>query len=132
MNMNAYIVYNSEYNVLICKQHECAISAEFLTRHFRTEHEISLELRQEILTYASQYTPTKPTDLVYTRDRITPIPYLRIIHGFQCDYDQCDTIHGTLGTIKKHCRVNHQWQAKDGQRWFERRAQTFYQGNGHR
>ena len=132
INMNAYIVYNSEYNVLICKEHECAISAEFLTRHFRMKHDISLERRQEILAYASQFTPTKPTDLMYTREKIIPIPYLRIIDGYQCNYDECDMILGTLSTIKKHCRQNHEWKAKDGECWFETRTQTFYQGNNQR
>ena len=48
--MNSYIIYNSEYNILICKEHECAIFAEFLMRYFHTKHEISLKRRQEILS----------------------------------------------------------------------------------
>jgi len=126
--MNSYIIHNSEYNVLICKKHEYAVSEEFLTRHFRTEHDLSLELRQEILAYASQFTPIKPADLSYTSGKIVPIPYLRIIDGFQCTFNECDTILGTVTSMTKHCREKHNWKSKDGERWSNVRAQTFYQG----
>lgn len=130
--MNAYIVYDAEYNILICKEHGCAISTEFLTRHFRTEHDITLERRQEILAYASHFTPTKPAEFTYTRDKRVPVPYLKIIEGYQCDYNGCDLVLGTLESIKKHCRADHAWKAKDGECWSNTRAQTFYQGAGRR
>jgi len=130
--MTSYIVYNAEYNVLICKEHECAISAEFLSRHFRAEHDISLQRRQEIAEYASHYTPTKPSAMVYPRTKVMPVPYLRIINAFHCGYDECNVIYITVGTIKKHCRVSHGWTIKDGQRWSETLAQAFFQGKDRR
>ena len=126
--MNAYIVHNSEYNILICKEHGYALSEEFLTRHFRMEHDLPLERRQEILAYASQFHPTKPTELTYTQERVIPIPYLPIIDGYQCNFDGCHVILGTVTSITKHCREKHDWKIKDGECWSNTRAQTFYQG----
>jgi len=130
--MTLYVAYNAEYNVLICKEHECAISAEFLYRHFRAEHDIPLQQRQEIAEYASHYIPTKASAIVYPRTKVMPVPYLRVIDAFHCGYDQCDMIYSTVGMIKKHCRVSHGWMAKDGERWSGTRAQTFFQGKERR
>ena len=35
-----------------------------------------------------------------------------------------------MKSIKYHCKQNHEWKAKDGIRWCETQAQTFYLGNG--
>ena len=130
--MSGHIFFNMEYNVLICKTHQYAISPWYVTRHFLEEHDVSLSVRQAIQAYASQYTVTEAASLTYSPERIQPIPYLRIINGFQCQYDICEKILGTLDSMKRHCRVEYNWKSKDGERWIETRAQTFYQGNSQR
>ena len=127
--MSEYIFFNREYNVLICKAHQHAISSRYVTRHFLQEHDISLSGRQAIQAYASQYVVTEAAELLYSSERIPPIPYLRIINGFQCQYDMCTKIQGTLDSMKRHCRMEHSWKSKNGEYWIETRAQTFYQGN---
>lgn len=44
--MSAHIFFNQEYNVLICKTHQHAISPRYITRHFLEEYEVSLSVRQ--------------------------------------------------------------------------------------
>jgi hypothetical protein len=101
--MTGYIVFNNEYNVLICKEHQHAIPAKMLTRHFLEKHELNHSVRQNIQAYASQYAITTAADLAYpsTSTRIDPIPYLKIIDGFQCQHDGCNRILGSLEMIKR-------------------------------
>jgi hypothetical protein len=130
--MSAYIFLNTEHNVLICKIHQHAIHPRYITRHFLEEHELSFAVRQSIQEYVAQYVVTEASDLVYSAERSQPIPYLKVINGFQCQYDACSKILGTLDSMKRHCRMDHHWKSKDGARWVETRAQTFYQGNHQR
>jgi Orsellinic acid/F9775 biosynthesis cluster protein D len=76
----------------------------------------------------SKLTVVEPEELTYSVQKITPIPYLKIVDGYQCRYHGCDTVYGSVDMIKKHCRVEHLWTAaKEGVRWSETRAQSFYQ-----
>ena len=130
--MSGYVSFNCEYNVLICKVHQHAIPSRYITRHFLEEHDVSLSIRQGIQEYASQYTIAEGTELSYPTRRIQPIPYLKIINGFQCRYEVCGKIMGTLESMKRHCRLTHDWKSKDGEKWIQTQAQTFYQGNSQR
>jgi hypothetical protein len=127
--MNAYIHFNHEHNVLICKVHQYAVSSKFLARHFLEEHDLDIKIRQEITNYASQFTTVEPSQVLYSLEKIIPVPYLNIITGFQCQYERCGKVLGTLASIKHHCKVDHDWKAKDGSQWMETRAQTFFQSN---
>ena len=131
--MNKYVVYNSHYQVLICKAHQYAFTSESMMRHFRNEHkELSLQTRQEIIHYASTMNIADAEQLSYSIDRITPIPYLKIVEGYQCQFTLCCKILGTLDSVKKHCKLEHEWSAKNGECWTKTRAQTFYSGNERR
>jgi Orsellinic acid/F9775 biosynthesis cluster protein D len=126
--MNAYVHFNQEHNVLICKVHQYAVSSKFLARHFLEEHDLDIKIRQDIITYASQFTTAKPSQILYSLDNVILVPYLSIITGFRCQYEGCAKILGTLASVKHHCKVDHDWKAKDGTKWVETRAQTFFQG----
>ena len=118
--MSQYIFFNEDYSVLICKTHQHAIPSKYITRHFLEEHGLSFSLRQIIQTYASQYTVKEAAELTYHSERIQPIPYLKIVDGFQCQYESCNKIHITVDSMKRHCRATHDWKAKDGERGFKR------------
>ena len=130
--MSTYIHFNQEQNVLICKVHQYAISSKFLYRHLLDEHDLDLKVRQEIINYVSQFTTAEVSHLTYSQDKVVPVPYLSIFTAFQCQYGTCNKVLGTLYSVKKHCRVDHDWKAKDGHKWLETRAQTFFQGNDKR
>ena len=52
--MNQYVVYNTIYHVLICRQYGCGIPQDWIMRHFRQYHKtIPLEVRQQIINYGS-------------------------------------------------------------------------------
>ena len=129
--MTAYVHFNQEHNVLICKAHQYAISSKYLGRHFLEEHDLDITVRQDIINYISQFCTTE-APLTYSPDKVVPVPYLSIITGFQCQYEMCNKVLGTLYSVKKHCRLVHHWKAKDGLCWTETQAQTFFQGNDRR
>ena len=130
--MNTYVTYNDDHKVLICKQHQCAVSLKYLSRHLLDSHNLSLKERQDILAYASQFIIVEPKELTYSINSVNPIPYLRIIQAYRCEYESCNVICGTLDTVKEHCKRKHIWKIKDGVRWLNISAQTFYQGNDRR
>jgi len=103
--MSRYIFFNSEYNVLICKLHQYAVSSKYLAPHFFREHDLKLSIRQSIQAYMAHFTSTEGAALTYSNEKIIPVSYLKIIDGYQCQYDICNKILGTLNTMKDHCRV---------------------------
>ena len=130
--MSAYLFFNQEHHVLICKLHQYAVSPKFIYRHFLDEHNLDISVRQDIIQYAAQFTPAEAPQLVYSTDKVLPVPYLSTIVGFQCQYDMCHKVQGTLHSVQKHCKLDHDWKAKDGRKWMETWAQTFFQGNNKR
>jgi hypothetical protein len=113
--------------VLLVMTHSCNIRStnqRSFGRHFLAEHDLSGSIRQAIQAYASQYTITEASELVYWTERVQPIPYLKIIDGFECVYDGCGEVLGTLESMKRHCRMVHEWKgSRDGERWVETQAQ---------
>ena len=116
MNNNVYVVYNNQYKVLICKHHEYAVTAKSIVCHFREKHDLTKEAWQEIINYASQYTIIDAKNLSHPMTTIAPIPYLKIIEGYSCEYHG-DTICGTFDSVKQHCKQDHEWKVKEGMHW---------------
>jgi len=114
--MTVYLFFNHEHNVLLCKVHQCAVSSKFIYRHFLLEHDLDLKVRQEVMNYTSQFATVEASELTYSKDRVTPVPYLSIVNAFQCQYEGCDKVLGTLTIIKSHCRFDHNWKVKDGEK----------------
>ena len=127
MNNNPYIFHNSRYQVLLCKHHQYAIPMKSIVSHFRDKHDITKEAWQEIVNYTSRVIIKEAKELTHPIKKIAPIPYLKIIEGYSCEYQGCDIISGTLESVKHHCRGDHEWKAKEGVCWSRIRAQTFYQ-----
>jgi len=130
--MSAYLFFNQEQNVLICKVHQCAISFRVIYRHFLDEHNLELKVRQEVINYASQFATAEASELTYSPHEVIPVPYLSIVDALKCQYEDCGKVLGTLMSMKGHCKVVHVWKAKDGEKWTKTRAQTFFQGHDKR
>ena len=130
--MSAYLFFNKEQHVLICKEHQYSITSKLVARHFLQEHKLDFAVRQEIIQYASEFTTMEASALIYSTEKVVPVPYLSICTGFQCQYNECNKVLGTLQSAHKHCQLEHDWKSKDGKKWVETRAQTFFQGNNKR
>ena len=131
-NMSAYLYFNQEHKVLLCKVHQCAITSKFIYRHFLNDHDLDLKVRQEIVNYASQFSTAEASELTYSPHKVIPVPYLTIVDAYKCQYEECHKVLGTFASMKWHCNVEHAWKAKDVDKWMETRAQTFFQRNNKR
>lgn len=128
--MDGRIIYNKEYKVLICLQHQYAIPAGWLERHFREEHgDCPLTTRREIIQEAAKLVTVQPEQITYTTTPVSPVVQLKTVTGYRCIEEDCGEITGTLGTITRHCRRNHSWTSKKDLGWTEVTVQTLFQGN---
>src|SRR5579859_6351891 len=114
--MSAYLFFNQEQNVLICKVHQCAISFRIIYHHFLDEHNLDLKVRQKVINYAFQFATAEASELTYSPHEVIPVPYLSIVDALKCQYENCGKVLGTLMSMKGHCKVVHIWKAKDGEK----------------
>ena len=68
--MSTYVHFNQEHNVPVCKVHQYAISFKVLYRHLLDEHDLDLKVRQEIISYASQFTTAEASELTYLPHKV--------------------------------------------------------------
>ena len=75
-SITEYILFNSEYSVIICRQCKCAlVPGEGIKRHFQNLHQaISLQIRKQIIAYCDTLT-LLPTADVITPNNIFPALY---------------------------------------------------------
>src|ERR1700726_2823393 len=108
--MDGRIIYNKDYKVLICLQHQCAIPTGWLERHFREEHgDCPLNTRREIMQETAKLETVQPEHIIYTNTPVPPVLHLKSLTGYLCNIEDCGEITGTLGTIIRHCRRTHSW-----------------------
>jgi hypothetical protein len=127
--MDGRIIYNKDYKVLICLQHQCAIPTSWLERHFRAEHgDCALITRRQIVQEAAKLETVQPDEIIYPNTPVPPVLHLKSFMGYHCNDENCGEITGTIGTITLHCRRNHLWSSKKELGWTEVPVQTLFQG----
>ena len=128
--MDGRLIYNKDYKVLICLQHQCAIPTGWLERYFRAEHgDCPLITRREIVQEAAKLETVQPDQIIYTKAPVPPVLQLKSFMGYYCNDEDCGEITGTIGTITLHCRRNHSWTSMKELGWTEVPVQTLFQGN---
>ena len=126
--MDCYLVHDTIYQVVICRQHHYAINPTGIFRHFRDEHKgISVEIRKQLVEYVKGLNLLEPNQVNVPQDRIQ-IDALSTYDGYICLYERCREARGTIGSIQKHCQDDHQWNLSAGIMWREQKVQTFFQG----
>jgi hypothetical protein len=126
--MNSYVLYNKEYQVLICRQHKYAIPLKSIEQHFRDKHTgMPLIARQEIQELANTLALCEPKKVIISTERVGPIHGLEVQKGFQCNFDGCAVIQGTMNSVKQHSKI-HMWHGNHETKWHEVDVQTFFMG----
>ena len=117
--MDQYVIYNNDYHVLICRQHGYGLSPDYIERHFRESHKaIPLETRQDIVSYSKTLTLWQPEQVNNRHPTCIPIQGIPIIHGFKCQYENCQELRSTELSMEKYCQDIHGWKGKEGQIWY--------------
>ena len=128
--MDGRVIYDKNYKVLICLQHQYAIASGWLERHFREEHpDCPLPTRQKMVDEATKLETVQPNQIIYTSMPVNPVLHLKTVTGYCCNDEECREIKGTISSITVHCRSKHSWTSKKGTGWTEVPVQTFFQGN---
>lgn len=131
--MNNYVTYNSEYKVLICRQHKYCISPDGILRHFRNFHKaVPLATRKAIGDYSKTLDLAALTDIATPHAPVQPVEGLTIVNGFKCSYEGCSVLRGTEMSIKQHCKEIHEWRTGTGDMWMNQECQTFFDGSRHK
>jgi hypothetical protein len=128
--LNQYIIYNSEYQVLICREHQCGITPSYIGRHFRNDHKnVPLTVCQNTVSGITALEVCVPENVTEVTETILPIPGLEIVNGYRCMAMGCGFLGGTLGSIKRHCREHTGEIFEDiGTQYIETKLQTFFKG----
>jgi hypothetical protein len=103
--------YNTDYNILICKQHQYAIKKINLKTHLLLHYNIPSTQRKQLVQFGLSLYQGEP---IYPQEPISPISYLKIKEqSFKCLFPiedrSCGTILGRIADIKTHCSRKHQW-----------------------
>jgi len=124
--MDAYVLYNRQYKILICRQHHYAIPQSWVSRHFQKHHkETPLETRNRIEKYVAELDLLRPEEIEPPQDMV-PVDGLTIYAGYKCLYDGCLELAGTEASMAQHCKVNHKWIKSIGVKWEKQTLQTFF------
>ena len=121
-----HVIYNAQYKVLICKEHQYTIND--VIRHFREYHpKMTTKTRLQIRVATQDLELANPEDIVHSSPNSLAIEGLELItDGAVCN--NCREVAGTADTMIKHCRNKHDWKCKDGPMWTKQAVQTFFQG----
>jgi hypothetical protein len=131
--MDGRVIYDEHHKVLICLQHQCAITTGWVERHFRAEHgDCPLTTRRQIVEDVTNLETGRPNEIIYTTDAVPPVLHLKTYTGYRCNDGDCSELTGTTGSMMQHCRVKHSWTSKKGSGWIEVPVQTFFQGKHRR
>ena len=126
--MEEYLFYEPVYRVIICRQHQYAISPNAVFEHFQIYYKsILLNARKMIEEEVKKLRLVNLTDV--------DIPYgivkgLKVHEGVKCNYTGCTELRGTPGSMRKHCQAMHKWKLKQNEiKWIAQKIQTFFEGS---
>ena len=109
-SITEYILFNSEYSVIICRQCKCAlVPGEGIKRHFQNLHlAISLQIRKEIVAYCETLTLLPPADVITPGIENGPVEGLELISdGQKCIHVDCTGyLSASIISMELHSKSN--------------------------
>jgi Orsellinic acid/F9775 biosynthesis cluster protein D len=126
--LSQYFIYNVEYKILICREHQCGVTPNYVERHLRNEHRnIPLTTRQDILSSIHSLTLCIPEDIIGFTSVMSPVHGLEVVDGYKCQALECAFLAGTVESIKHHCRKHDRSLFEDGNSHYGHvKLQTFF------
>ncbi|KAF1934999.1 hypothetical protein EJ02DRAFT_428835 [Clathrospora elynae] len=125
------IIYLSNYNVLVCKEHATAI--QNLDAHLRSHHIVAGKLQKEIVESYQDEWIRNPQDVTLPSPLGPPIQELGApLEGFQCEEEDCHWITINIDKLQKHCKSKHGLSWRGNKRALTQKVmvQTFFRKRG--
>ena len=112
-NKNAYLLYVREFEALICRSCQYALTPRGVARHLQRSHRsIPIHIRKDIVKFSDQFTAKEPEEIQSPNTEIEAIDGLKVIDGFACE--SCNALYGSLLSMKVHCQRTHGWTESKG------------------
>lgn len=130
-NIDELLQYESNYKVVICKQHLQAV--QNIDRHLEKYHSVAAKDRRAIVNKYAQYTILEPPRVPLPAPLEPPLGVLgKPIDGFLCEEEECGFISINRSVIAQHCNKVHDWQStkRDREHWSKVKVQTFFRTGG--
>ena len=125
--MDQYFIYNTEYKVLICREHGYAIQQSRIDRHLRESHSaIPRHIRQELVDHSKKLELVDATDIEDPQDTPIAIRCLNLVESLRCN--MCPYIRKHIKQMTNHCIMVHGWVKDTEPIWSDVKAQTFFYG----
>jgi len=132
LRVDDHVRYLAEHGVLICRPCKHAVEPEGGIRaHLQSKHvALPITVRRSLIEYAAGVPLKAPEDVTMPDATSSPIPELELKDGCQCD--ECGYVCASESNMILHCKTEHRWIKVKGQRWKERKVQTFFPSNKRR
>jgi len=130
-NIDKLLQYESNYKVVVCKQHLQAV--QNIDRHLEKHHSVAAKDRRAIVNKYAQYTVLEPPRVPLPAPLEPPLEVLgKPIDGFLCEEEECGFISINRSVIAQHCNKVHNWQStkRDRAHWSKVKVQTFFRTGG--
>lgn len=121
------LLYNSDYQVLICRECEYAVQPAAISGHIKQHHKIYRKDRDDILEIVQQFPLVDPADLQYP-DLAPQIPCLTVLRGLYCTAKKCTYLCASLKRMQQHWATSHDRTGRPDVDWKPTLMQTFFRG----
>src|SRR5580700_10697535 len=113
IDANSYMLHLTEFNVLICRTCQHGLTRDGVGRHFQWHHQsIANSVRKQLVSFAAGLHISNSEEITLPSLEIEAINRLEVIEEFACQASA--VLHGTSGSIQKHCRKRHGWVRSNG------------------
>ncbi|KAH7383393.1 hypothetical protein BKA64DRAFT_158943 [Cadophora sp. MPI-SDFR-AT-0126] len=120
--------YNSDYQVLICKEHRQAVKG--LKRHLKDAHGLRAKMEQQpILDQYGSLVLLPPKEVRQPPHNCAPFEALgKPLDGWCCSGSGCGHISVNYKSMRGHCNKEHGWQVskEEPMYWTKVKVQTFF------
>jgi Orsellinic acid/F9775 biosynthesis cluster protein D len=107
-DIHSYVTYAEELEALICRSCQHGLNPNGVQRHFQRVHKaLPFRVRKRIVEWCDGLIVRRLEDVQTPTTEVDAIDGLKVTDGFICG--TCDAVCGTPLSIRKHCRIEHNW-----------------------
>ena len=100
------LIYNSDYNVLICPRCQYAVQTSALDSHLR-RHKVYRGDRQRLLSACAKLVLPEPDDVQLPESDSPPIDGLPVLPGLKCSFSGCGRLCASVKRMRRHWSESH-------------------------
>lgn len=110
-----YLLYLQQFQTIVCCECEYGVTKNGLRLHFERHHKmIPLKERRELENYVQNFDVLEVKNVPTPSQEVGIIEGLKVHKGFVCTHKECNHLHTTLESMKKHCQKKHEWFESKG------------------